>query len=146
MKRVICDCDNTMSFPGRPMDDALAILYLLGCSDEIDLLGITANYGNGSSEEALGALLWWYFRNRQQKEQTRLRMQAHIHAEQMSDSRLKTFINISHELRTPMTLIFAPLETLMKGEKDPRRLKIFNTIKRNANRMMSQLNSRAPRI
>ena len=88
----------------------------------------------------LGALLWWYFRNRQQKEQTRLRMQAHIHAEQMSDSRLKTFINISHELRTPMTLIFAPLETLMKGEKDPRRLKIFNTIKRNANRMMSQLN------
>jgi len=51
-KAVICDCDNTMSFPGRPMDDALAILYLLGCSDDIDLLGITCNFGNGTSEES----------------------------------------------------------------------------------------------
>lgn len=52
MKKVICDCDNTMSFPGRPMDDALAILYLLGCRDSIDLLGITCNYGNGTSEDS----------------------------------------------------------------------------------------------
>lgn len=52
IKKVICDCDNTMSYPGRPMDDALAILYLLGCSDEIDLLGITCNYGNGTAAES----------------------------------------------------------------------------------------------
>lgn len=88
----------------------------------------------------LGALIWWYFRNRKQKEQTRLRMQEHIHAGQLNDSRLRAFMNISHELRTPMTLIFAPLETLMNGEKDPHRLKIYNTIKRNADRMMNQLN------
>lgn len=87
-----------------------------------------------------GLLVWWYFRSRRQKEQTRLRMQEHIHASQLNDSRLKAFMNISHELRTPMTLIFAPLETLMNGEKDPHRLKIFNTIKRNADRMMNQLN------
>lgn len=52
IKKVICDCDNTMSFPGRPMDDALAILYLIGSSDDIDLLGITCNYGNGTSSES----------------------------------------------------------------------------------------------
>ena len=34
------------------MDDALAILYLLGCSDDIELLGLTCNYGNGTSEES----------------------------------------------------------------------------------------------
>ena len=51
-KKVICDCDNTMSFPGRPMDDALALLYLMGSSDDIELLGITCNYGNGTSEES----------------------------------------------------------------------------------------------
>lgn len=51
-KYVICDSDNTMSFPGRPMDDALAILYLLGSSDNIELLGITCNYGNGTSNDA----------------------------------------------------------------------------------------------
>ncbi|MBR4091341.1 MAG: nucleoside hydrolase [Mogibacterium sp.] len=50
--KVICDCDNTGSFPGRPMDDALAILNLLGNNDDFDLLGITCNYGNGTSEES----------------------------------------------------------------------------------------------
>lgn len=50
--KVICDCDNTGSFPGRPMDDALAILYLLGNHEDFDLLGITCNYGNGTSEES----------------------------------------------------------------------------------------------
>lgn len=52
MKKVICDCDNTMGFPGRPMDDALAILYLVGCSEDIDLVGITCNFGNGTSDES----------------------------------------------------------------------------------------------
>jgi purine nucleosidase len=52
IKHVICDCDNTMSFQGRPMDDALAILYLMGKSGSIDLLGITCNYGNGTSEDS----------------------------------------------------------------------------------------------
>ena len=50
--RIICDCDNTGSFPGRPMDDALAILYLLGNPEDIELLGITCNYGNGTSAES----------------------------------------------------------------------------------------------
>ena len=34
------------------MDDALAILYLLGSSSDIELLGITCNYGNGTSAES----------------------------------------------------------------------------------------------
>lgn len=34
------------------MDDALAILYLLGSSDDIELLGITCNYGNGTAAES----------------------------------------------------------------------------------------------
>ena len=53
MKKVICDCDNTMGFQGRPMDDALAILYLLGCSEDIELLGITCNFGNGTVAESV---------------------------------------------------------------------------------------------
>lgn len=33
------------------MDDALAILYLLGCTKEADVVGICCNYGNGSVDE-----------------------------------------------------------------------------------------------
>lgn len=51
-KKVICDCDNTAFFQGKPMDDALAILYLLGSSEDIEVLGITCNYGNGTAEES----------------------------------------------------------------------------------------------
>ncbi|MBQ6440540.1 MAG: nucleoside hydrolase [Mogibacterium sp.] len=52
IKPVICDCDNTANVPGRPMDDALALLYLLGNPEDIDLLGITCNYGNGTAAES----------------------------------------------------------------------------------------------
>ena len=51
MKKIICDCDNTMGIPGRPMDDALAILYLLGSPDKVEILGICSNYGNGTAAE-----------------------------------------------------------------------------------------------
>ena len=38
IKRVLCDCDNTLGLQGRPMDDALALLYLLGREEDVDLL------------------------------------------------------------------------------------------------------------
>lgn len=52
-----------MAFPGRPMDDALAILYLMGSSDDIDLLGICCNFGNGTAEES-------YYSNTMMMEET----------------------------------------------------------------------------
>ncbi len=52
MKKVIIDCDNTMGFPGRPMDDALAILYLLGSSEDTEVLGICCDFGNGTVAES----------------------------------------------------------------------------------------------
>lgn len=52
-----------MAFPGRPMDDALAILYLIGSADDIDLLGICCNFGNGTAEES-------YYSNTMMMEET----------------------------------------------------------------------------
>lgn len=52
MKKVIIDCDNTMGFQGRPMDDALAILYLLGSTDDVEVLGICCDFGNGTAAES----------------------------------------------------------------------------------------------
>ncbi|MGB9592529.1 MAG: nucleoside hydrolase [Anaerolineae bacterium] len=55
--RVICDCDNTMGVPGKPVDDGQTILYLLGRPD-IDLVGITTTFGNGTIDEVYGATAW----------------------------------------------------------------------------------------
>ena len=40
-----------MGLEGKPMDDALAILYLMGCSEEVEIVGIGCNFGNCTSAE-----------------------------------------------------------------------------------------------
>lgn len=51
MKYVIFDCDSTAGLPGKPMDDALALLYLLGRPQEAEILGVTCTFANGTVEE-----------------------------------------------------------------------------------------------
>ena len=51
MKYVIFDCDSTAGLPGKPMDDALALLYLLGRPQETEILGITCTFANGTADE-----------------------------------------------------------------------------------------------
>lgn len=51
MKYVIFDCDSTVGLPGKPMDDALALLYLLGRYKEAEILGITCTFANGTVDE-----------------------------------------------------------------------------------------------
>ena len=83
---------------------------------------------------------WQHFMNRRRKEQNRLRLQEHIHAEEMGEAKLRFFMNISHEVRTPMTLIITPLLSLMKQDKDPQRRHVYETIKRNAERILHLIN------
>ena len=47
MKRVIFDCDNTMGLRFKEIDDGLTLMYLLGRPD-IELVGVTTTFGNGS--------------------------------------------------------------------------------------------------
>ena len=51
MKYIIFDCDSTVGLPGKPMDDALALLYLLGRPQEARILGITCTFANGTARE-----------------------------------------------------------------------------------------------
>jgi signal transduction histidine kinase/DNA-binding response OmpR family regulator len=84
--------------------------------------------------------LWLYLNYRRHQEQNRLRLQEHIHAEEMGEAKLRFFMNISHEIRTPMTLIVSPLLTLMKQDDDPHRRSIYETIRRNAERILGLIN------
>lgn len=87
-----------------------------------------------------GFLLWKYIRFRNRRMQEQLRLQEHIHAEQMGEAKLRFFMNISHEIRTPMTLIITPLMSLIKSDKDPHRQTIYGTMKRNSDRILSLIN------
>ena len=55
MKYIIFDCDSTVGLPGKPMDDALALLYLLGRPREAKILGITCTFGNGTVQEVFSS-------------------------------------------------------------------------------------------
>ncbi len=84
--------------------------------------------------------VWILHLYRRRKEQDRLRLQEHIHAEQMADAKLRFFMNISHEIRTPMTLILTPLLSLIKQDDDPHRRGIYETMRRNAQRILGLIN------
>ena len=87
---------------------------------------------------ALGLYLYLQYRRRQ--EQAHLRLQEHIHAEEMSEAKLRFFMNISHEIRTPMTLILTPIMSLIKEDTDPHRHGMYKTVQRNAERILHLIN------
>jgi signal transduction histidine kinase/ligand-binding sensor domain-containing protein/DNA-binding response OmpR family regulator len=58
-------------------------------------------------------------------------------------SKLNFFTNISHEFRTPLTLISGPIKKLITSDKDMSfldRFEIYKMIERNANRLLSLIN------
>ena len=87
---------------------------------------------------ALG--IWRYLAYRKRKEQERLTLQEHIHAEEMGEAKIRFFVNISHDIRTPLTLILSPLMSLIKTDKDPKRQNTYALMKRNAERILHLVN------
>ncbi|MGL4364151.1 MAG: hybrid sensor histidine kinase/response regulator transcription factor, partial [Bacteroidales bacterium] len=55
---------------------------------------------------------WNYYRQRREKE---MQLKMTIYEKEMSEQKIRFLININHELRTPLSLISAPLERLLKN-------------------------------
>ncbi len=67
----------------------------------------------------------------------------HVHAEKLQElDRLKSrfFTNISHEFRTPLTLLLAPIETMLGRIRDRKSLDELSRMKRNAKRLHRLIN------
>ncbi|MDB5146601.1 MAG: histidine kinase, partial [Mucilaginibacter sp.] len=60
--------------------------------------------------------------------------------EEMHQIQLQFFTNISHEFRTPLSLILGPLEKITHEASQTKIAHYYNTIHRNANRLMSLIN------
>lgn len=60
--------------------------------------------------------------------------------EEASEERLRFFINIAHEIRSPITLIISPLTELIKKDYDDVTMKALKTMQRNANRILNLIN------
>lgn len=54
--------------------------------------------------------------------------------------KIKFITNVSHEFRTPLTLIITPLEKMLKGSNDPEQKRQYLMIHRNARRLLNLVN------
>ena len=61
-------------------------------------------------------------------------------AERINESKLQFFINISHDIRTPMTLIINPIEKLLKTNKYPELKDTYEMIFRNSQQILRLIN------
>ncbi len=61
--------------------------------------------------------------------------------QQINELKLRFFTNISHDLRTPLTLIITPLQTLLKDVTDDSLKKKLEVMFKNAQQLLSLINS-----
>jgi signal transduction histidine kinase/DNA-binding response OmpR family regulator len=54
--------------------------------------------------------------------------------------KIRFFTNVSHEFRTPLTLILTPLDKLMRHAREPEQLTQYQLIQRNAKRLLNLVN------
>ncbi len=65
----------------------------------------------------------------------------HEHDENLNETKLKFFTNISHEFRTPLTLISGPVKNLINANNlTPFQQKQLDTVNRNTNRLLQLIN------
>ncbi len=58
-----------------------------------------------------------------------------LEAEKTNETKMQFFINISHEIKTPLTLIIDPLEKLLHKKNNEETLRLYKTMHLNANRI-----------
>jgi signal transduction histidine kinase/ligand-binding sensor domain-containing protein/DNA-binding response OmpR family regulator len=80
----------------------------------------------------------------QQREKMKFAMQQErqeaMRMHELDMMKIKFFTNVSHEFRTPLTLILTPIEKILKQTKEPDQLNQFRLIQRNAKRLLNLVN------
>jgi signal transduction histidine kinase/ligand-binding sensor domain-containing protein/DNA-binding response OmpR family regulator len=62
------------------------------------------------------------------------------HQREINDEKIKLFVNLSHEIRSPMTLIMSPLDSMLRKAYDEDTLRMLRLMKKNADRIMNLMN------
>ncbi len=91
---------------------------------------------------ALIAITMVYFAIRYTKMKLRIRKEnmEKANEKRIMESKIQFFTDISHEVRTPLTLILSPIEQLISKTTDPALLKTYNLIDQNGKRILRLIN------
>ena len=91
------------------------------------------------------SILMYYFRKKENTHRIKLEQQRiqmnHEKEMHINEMKLRFFTNISHDLRTPLTLIITPLQILLNDATNESMLKKLSTIYKNAQQLLTLINS-----
>ncbi|MBQ0058150.1 MAG: helix-turn-helix domain-containing protein [Bacteroidales bacterium] len=79
----------------------------------------------------------WYVRHRTHQKRVLERTQ---HNRQIKEAKLRMFASVSHEIKTPLTLIISPLRKLMERNNDNATQSVYEMMYRNALRILMLVN------
>ncbi|WP_439581605.1 hybrid sensor histidine kinase/response regulator transcription factor [Dyadobacter bucti] len=65
---------------------------------------------------------------------------AHQRREEVNEAKLAFFINIAHEIRTPLTLVVSPLQKLLSQDYNAERMHLYEIMGRNTKRILDLVN------
>ena len=66
----------------------------------------------------------------------RKEIERYEHEQNLKEDKLRFFMSLSHEIRSPMTLVKAPLQKLIETDSDPERQRSYAVIGRNADNVL----------
>lgn len=84
------------------------------------------------------ALILYFLRQIRYQYLTQKQHKRHQRVIEINEAKLQFFTNISHEIKTPLSLIISPLQKLMATDTDPKRQAAYSTMYRNS-KMLSEL-------
>lgn len=84
-----------------------------------------------------GIYIFITFRNRRL---VKHEMLAHLRREEVNEAKLQFFINIAHEIRTPLTLVVSPLQKLQSQDYNAERIHLYEIMGRNTKRILDLVN------
>ncbi len=92
-----------------------------------------------------GVIIFWLmqmYHNRQlEKNRRRIELLEHEKEKEIYQAKIEFFTNVAHEIRTPLTLIKAPMEKLMKNATDIPGADVYlKTMAKNTNRLVDLTN------
>lgn len=88
----------------------------------------------------VGGVMWWTRRRERIRYLAARRKEARRKEIELNEMKFRFFTNVSHDLRTPLTLILSPVESLLNEKTEERDVSRLNTIKRNADRLLYLVN------
>jgi signal transduction histidine kinase/ligand-binding sensor domain-containing protein/DNA-binding response OmpR family regulator len=75
-----------------------------------------------------------------QRQRAQRKMMEHIQAKKINEAKLQFFINIAHEIRTPLSLIISPLKKLVSKDRDRDRQRSYFMMNRHSERILHLVN------